>query len=71
MILKVHVTGDYTSLAYSDPIPKRGTAVKGKALYEDGKLLGRTVSTRARAAFQYLIEPDGDSLRIYYRPEAT
>jgi hypothetical protein len=63
------ITGDYTSLAYGDLVPKRGVAVKGKALYDDGRLLGRTVSTPARAAFEYVIEPDGNSLRITYTPE--
>ena len=65
----VLITGDYTSLAYSDPIPRKGTAVKGQALYEDGHYLGRTTSTPARAAFIYDIEPDGNTLQITYTPE--
>ena len=68
---RVLITGDYKSLAYGDRVPSRGVSVKGRVLYEDGQRLGRTVSTRARAAFEYLIEPDGCSLRIYYTPEAN
>lgn len=66
---QVHITGDYVSVKPWGRIPSRGTAVKGVRLYSDGKYLGRTVSTPTMVAFDYVIEPDGDSLRIHYTPE--
>jgi hypothetical protein len=65
------ITGDYVSLLPGEPVPKRGTAVCGLRLYDDGQYLGSTVSTPARAAFEYVIEPDGNSLRITYTPEKS
>lgn len=65
------IVGDCMSLLPGDPVPKRGTAVRGRALYDGGVHIGRTFCTRARAAFEYVIEPDGDSLRILYTREAT
>ena len=67
----VLITGDYTSLLPGQKVPARGVSVCGARVYEDGVHVGRTVSTRSRAAFEYVIEPDGDSLRIYYTPEAN
>jgi hypothetical protein len=66
----VLVTGDYTTLLYGDLVPRKGVAVRGIDVFDDGQYLGRTISTPARAAFEYVVEPDGDSLRIYYTPES-
>ena len=68
-MIRTLVTGDYTSLKPWDRVPSRGTAVRGRTVYEDGKRLGTTHSTPARAAFEYIVEPDGDHLRIHYTPE--
>lgn len=68
MLLHPHITGDYASLKGWDRIPSRGTAVKGVRLYENGVHLGRTVCPPGRRAFEYLIEPGGNSLRIWYAP---
>jgi hypothetical protein len=65
----VLVCGDYQSLQPGDKVPARGVAVMGQRVYSDGRRVGRTSSTRASAAIQYVIEPDGEALHIYYTPE--
>lgn len=61
---RVLVTGDYQSLRPDQKVPSRGTAIGGVRLYEDGQHLGTVCRP-----LTYIVEPDGDHLRIYYTPE--
>jgi hypothetical protein len=69
--LRALVCGDYHSLLYGEKIPARGVAVMGRCLFDDGKLVGVTRSTPTRPAFDYVVEPRGDSLRIWHEPTGT
>lgn len=60
-MIDVLVTGDYIPVKPWQRIPARGTAVQGVRLYEDGEHLGRVCRP-----LTYVMEPDGDSLRIWF-----
>lgn len=65
---KVTTGSDYVELGPRARVPKKGLAMRGALVYEDGREIGLATSTPANAAVQTVLEPRGEYVEIRYLP---
>lgn len=68
MTVRKAIGGDIVTLYHGDKVPRRGLAMRGAIVYEDGRELGFATSTPAHAAVTTVLEPRGEYVEVRYLP---
>lgn len=65
---KVTTCSDYVELGHGDKVPKRGVALRGALVFEDGRQIGIATPTATHAAATEVMDVRSDYVEIRYVP---